>query len=99
MAVRLSHGDRRATAFWNQNSGRDNSVGSLSAMYANNRKIDPHVLRSWIFFALPLVPALRVCQGQLLCMVSSSHKEMNFISRLDVNFLDSTQNIYKVSGA
>ena len=25
--------------------------------------------------------------------------EMNFISRLDVNFLDSTQNIDKVSGA
>ena len=41
--------------FWNPNSGRDNSVGSLSAMYANNRKIDPHVLRSWIFFALPLI--------------------------------------------
>ena len=26
-------------------------------------------------------------------------REMNFISRLDVNFLDSTQNIDKVSGA
>ena len=28
-----------------------------------------------------------------------SCKEMSFISRLDVNFLDSTQNIDKVSGA
>ena len=45
------------------------------------------------------VPACRVCQGQLLCKVSYCCREMNFISRLDVNFLDSSQNIDKVSGA
>ena len=42
--------------------------------------------------------------GQLLYARFHTHsyhccREMNFISRLDVNFLDSTQNIDKVSGA
>ena len=43
------------------------------------------------------------CQGQLLCKVSSSQltllQRVNFISRLNVNFLDSMQNFDKVSGA
>ena len=49
------------------------------------------------------VPAWRVCQGQLLCKVSSS--QLPLLQRNEVysqtwrNFLDSTQNIDKVGGA
>ena len=43
-----------------------------------------------------------MCQGQLLCKVSSLQLPLlqrnDFISRLDVNFPDSTQNIDKVTG-
>ena len=41
-------------------------------------------------------------QGILIWIMSGNpdcYKEMNFISRLDVNFLDLTQNFDKVSGA
>ena len=37
-------------------------------------------------------------QGFIFTATTAAEK-MNFISRLDVNFLDSTQNIDKVSGA
>ena len=43
-----------------------------------------------------MVRAGRVCQGQLLCKFSFSQlsllQKKHFISRLNVNFLDSTQN-------
>ena len=40
-------------------------------------------------------------QGFILTAIAAveKFKEINFISRLDVNFLDSTQNFDKVSGA
>ena len=37
-------------------------------------------------------------QGFIFTAITAED-EMNFISRLDVNSLDLTQNIYKVSGA
>ena len=51
----------------------------------------------WRSRARVRVPAWRVRQGQLLCKLSYPQlplaaKKINFISRLDVNFLDSTPN-------
>ena len=37
------------THFWNPNTRRGSSVGSMSALYANSPNIEPRVRLSWIF--------------------------------------------------
>ena len=52
-----------STHFWNPNTRRGSSVGSMSALYANSPNIEPRVRLSWIF---PSYAYLRKASCQLL---------------------------------